>query len=79
MTDPVRLTLAHVHTLAFDVLRANGVSEAHARTIAETVTAAERLCTVCSRSLARVRSRSAGALSRQAARASATICSARAF
>ena len=42
MADLVRLTLAAVHTLALHVLRANGVSEAQARAIADTITAAER-------------------------------------
>jgi LDH2 family malate/lactate/ureidoglycolate dehydrogenase len=42
MSDPVRLALAEVHALALQVLRAHGVSEAHARAIADTITAAER-------------------------------------
>jgi LDH2 family malate/lactate/ureidoglycolate dehydrogenase len=42
MTDLTRLTLAQVHDLALQVLRAHGVSEPHARAIADTVTAAER-------------------------------------
>ena len=42
MADLVRLTLDEVHTLALQVLCANGVSEAQARAIADTITAAER-------------------------------------
>jgi LDH2 family malate/lactate/ureidoglycolate dehydrogenase len=42
MSDPVRLALAEVHALALQVLRVHGVSEAHARAIADTITAAER-------------------------------------
>jgi delta1-piperideine-2-carboxylate reductase len=42
MTDLTRLTLDQVHTLAWQVLRAQGVSEDQARAIADTVTAAER-------------------------------------
>jgi delta1-piperideine-2-carboxylate reductase len=42
MTDLTRLTLAQVHALAWQVLRAHGVSDAQARAIADTVTAAER-------------------------------------
>ena len=42
MADLVRLTLDAVHALALHVLRANGVSEAQARAIADTITAAER-------------------------------------
>src|ERR671925_1597565 len=42
MSDPVRLSLAAVHTLAMQVLRAHGVSAPQARAIADTITAAER-------------------------------------
>src|SRR4029453_14556634 len=42
MSDPVRLSLAEVHALALQVLRVHGVSEAHARAIADTISAAER-------------------------------------
>jgi delta1-piperideine-2-carboxylate reductase len=42
MSDPVRLSLAAVHALALQVLRTQGVSEAHALAIADTITAAER-------------------------------------
>src|SRR4029450_10480856 len=42
MSDPVRLSLAEVHALALQVLRVHGVSEDHARVIADTITAAER-------------------------------------
>jgi delta1-piperideine-2-carboxylate reductase len=42
MTDLARLTLDHVHALAWQVLRAQGVSEGQARAIADTITAAER-------------------------------------
>jgi delta1-piperideine-2-carboxylate reductase len=42
MSDLTRLTLEHVHTLAFQVLHAHGVSPAQARAIADTITAAER-------------------------------------
>jgi LDH2 family malate/lactate/ureidoglycolate dehydrogenase len=42
MADLARLTLDEVHTLALQVLRANGVSAAQARAIADTITAAER-------------------------------------
>ena len=42
MADLTRLTLDHVHALAWQVLHAQGVSEDQARAIADTVTAAER-------------------------------------
>jgi LDH2 family malate/lactate/ureidoglycolate dehydrogenase len=42
MTNLTRLTLDEVHALAFQVLCVNGVSEAQARAIADTITAAER-------------------------------------
>jgi delta1-piperideine-2-carboxylate reductase len=42
MTDLTRLTLQQVHTLAWQVLRAHGVSEDQAHAIAESITAAER-------------------------------------
>ena len=42
MTDPTRLTLDQVHALAWQVLRAQGVSEGQTRAIADTITAAER-------------------------------------
>jgi LDH2 family malate/lactate/ureidoglycolate dehydrogenase len=42
MTNLARLTLAQVHALAWQVLRAHDVSEDQARAIADTVTAAER-------------------------------------
>jgi LDH2 family malate/lactate/ureidoglycolate dehydrogenase len=42
MTELARLTLEEVDVLAYGVLRANGLSEDHARAIADTVTAAER-------------------------------------
>jgi LDH2 family malate/lactate/ureidoglycolate dehydrogenase len=42
MSDPVRLALAEVHALTLQVLRAHGVSEAHARAMADTITAAAR-------------------------------------
>ncbi len=42
MAELARLTLEEVDVLAFGVLRANGLSEDHARAIADTVTAAER-------------------------------------
>jgi LDH2 family malate/lactate/ureidoglycolate dehydrogenase len=42
MAELVRLTLEEVDALAYGVLRANGLSEAQARAIADTVTAAER-------------------------------------
>jgi delta1-piperideine-2-carboxylate reductase len=42
MSDLTRLSLEQVHTLAWQVLRAQGVSEAQARAIADTITAAER-------------------------------------
>jgi delta1-piperideine-2-carboxylate reductase len=38
MSDPVRLSLAEVHALAMQVLRAHGLSDAHARAIADTIT-----------------------------------------
>lgn len=40
--DAIRMTLDEVHTLAFEACRANGCSEAQARAIADTITAAER-------------------------------------
>jgi LDH2 family malate/lactate/ureidoglycolate dehydrogenase len=42
MAALTRLMLDQVYTLAWEVLRVQGVSEAHARAIAETITAAER-------------------------------------
>jgi LDH2 family malate/lactate/ureidoglycolate dehydrogenase len=42
MTDLVRLSLDEVHALAWQVLRAHGVSENQGRAIADTITAAER-------------------------------------
>jgi LDH2 family malate/lactate/ureidoglycolate dehydrogenase len=42
MSAPVRLSLVEVHALAMRVLRAHGVSDVHARAIADTITAAER-------------------------------------
>jgi len=42
MNDTVRMTLDDVHALAIETLQANGCSEAQARAIADTVTAAER-------------------------------------
>lgn len=42
MAEWARLTLEEVDALAYGVLRANGLSEDHARAIADTVTAAER-------------------------------------
>jgi delta1-piperideine-2-carboxylate reductase len=42
MSDLTRVTLEQVHTLAFQVLRAHGVSQAQARAVADTITAAER-------------------------------------
>lgn len=42
MADLMPLSLQEVHTLTLQVLRANGVSEAQARAIADTITAAER-------------------------------------
>lgn len=42
MTDAVKLSLEQVHALAMDIMRHHGVSEAQARAIADTVTAAER-------------------------------------
>jgi delta1-piperideine-2-carboxylate reductase len=42
MTRPTRLSLEQVHALAWQVLRVHGVSEDHARAIADTITAAER-------------------------------------
>jgi delta1-piperideine-2-carboxylate reductase len=42
MTDLVRLTLDEVHALAWQVLRAHGVSENQGRAVADTITAAER-------------------------------------
>ncbi|WP_089721820.1 Ldh family oxidoreductase [Candidatus Entotheonella palauensis] len=42
MVELARLTLEEVDALAFSVLRASGLSEDHARAIADTVTAAER-------------------------------------
>ena len=41
MLDPTRLTLEQVYALAFQVLRAHGVSAAQAYAIADTITAAE--------------------------------------
>lgn len=41
MSDVVHMTLAQVHALASEALQANGCSEAQARAIADTVTAAE--------------------------------------
>ena len=42
MPDTIHLTLDEVHDLAYGVLRQNGLSDDHARVIADTVTAAER-------------------------------------
>ena len=42
MTDTVRMTLDEVHALALAACQSNGCSEAQARAIADTVTAAER-------------------------------------
>src|SRR5215475_6677915 len=42
MPDLTRLTLDQVHALAFQVLRAQGVSDLQARAIVDTITAAER-------------------------------------
>ena len=42
MAELARLTLEEVNDLAYGVLQANGLSEEHARAIADTVTAAER-------------------------------------
>jgi delta1-piperideine-2-carboxylate reductase len=42
MIDPTRLTLEQVHALAWQVLRAHGVSAPQAHAVADTVTAAER-------------------------------------
>ena len=43
MAELARLTLEEVDALAYGVLRANGLSEDHARAIADTVTAAEEV------------------------------------
>jgi delta1-piperideine-2-carboxylate reductase len=42
MTELMRLTLDDVYVLSMDVLQAHGLSEAHTRAIADTITAAER-------------------------------------
>lgn len=42
MTDAVHMTLDEVHALALDACRASGCSDAQARAIADTITAAER-------------------------------------